>query len=126
MSADLLGNRILHLGIDHPQTGSIEVRLDFDATRREHRQPLLHASNAAEQHPAEETVRWVKPDRLVPLDHQIRSWAQEVVDAAHAKTDLEKARAIYNHVVSTVKYDKSGKGWGRGDIYYACENRRGN
>jgi transglutaminase-like putative cysteine protease len=36
------------------------------------------------------------------------------------------ARAIYNHVVSTVKYDKSGTGWGRGDIYYACDARRGN
>ena len=36
------------------------------------------------------------------------------------------ARAIYNHVVATVKYDKTGKGWGRGDIYYACDARRGN
>jgi len=122
---DGLGNRILHLAIDHPQAGSVEVRLDFGATRLEHRQPLLQASDAAAP-PAEETAHWLKPDRLVPLDNQIRSWAQEVVDAAHAKTDMEKARAIYNHVVSTVKYDKSGKGWGRGDIYYACENRRGN
>ncbi|MGA2740296.1 MAG: transglutaminase domain-containing protein [Bryobacteraceae bacterium] len=31
------------------------------------------------------------------------------------------ARAIYNHVVATVKYDKTGKGWGNGDIYYACD-----
>src|ERR1035438_3068951 len=23
-------------------------------------------------------------------------------------------------------YDKTGKGWGRGDIYYACQERRGN
>lgn len=122
---DGLGNRILHVTLDHPQAGSVEVRLEFDATRREHRQLLVHASDAAAP-PSEETAHWLKPDRLVPLDNQIRSWAQEVVDAAHAKTDLEKARAIYNHVVSTVKYDKSGKGWGRGDIYYACENRRGN
>jgi transglutaminase-like putative cysteine protease len=49
-----------------------------------------------------------------------------VVTQAHAQTDLEKARAIYNHVVATVTYDKSGKGWGRGDIYYACDARRGN
>ena len=33
---------------------------------------------------------------------------------------------MYSHVVSTVKYDKTGKGWGRGDIYYACDARRGN
>jgi transglutaminase-like putative cysteine protease len=62
----------------------------------------------------------------VPLDDTIRKWAGEVVAAAHAHTDLEMARAIYDHVVATVKYDKTGKGWGRGDIYYACDARRGN
>lgn len=36
------------------------------------------------------------------------------------------ARATYNHVVATVKYNKTGKGWGRGNLYYACEERRGN
>ncbi len=52
-------------------------------------------------------ARWLKPDRLVPIDGKIKQWAQEVVTAAGAKTDLEKARAIYNHIVSTVKYDKT-------------------
>ena len=47
-------------------------------------------------------------------------------DAVRKEHDLEMARAIYNHVVATVKYDKSGKGWGNGDIYYACDARRGN
>jgi hypothetical protein len=50
----------------------------------------------------------------------------DAVEKANAHTDLEMARAIYNHVISTVKYDKTGKGWGRGDIYYACRERRGN
>ncbi|MBS1825532.1 MAG: transglutaminase domain-containing protein [Acidobacteria bacterium] len=68
----------------------------------------------------------VAGDRLVPVDGKIREWAGEVVRSAGARTDLEMARAIYNHVVATVKYDKSGKGWGRGDIYYACDARRGN
>jgi transglutaminase-like putative cysteine protease len=71
-------------------------------------------------------ARWLQADRLVPLDDKIKTWALEVVEAAHAKTDLEKARAIYQHIVATVKYDKSGQGWGRGDIYYACDARRGN
>ena len=39
---------------------------------------------------------------------------------------MEQARAIYDHVIATVKYDKTGTGWGRGDIYYACDARRGN
>jgi transglutaminase-like putative cysteine protease len=62
----------------------------------------------------------------VPLDPQIRQQAQDVVAKARATTHLEQARAIYQHVVSTVVYDKTGQGWGRGDIYYACDARRGN
>ena len=69
-------------------------------------------------------ARHLEPERLVPLDAKIRGWASRVVHGA--RTDLDKARAIYDHVVATVKYDKSGQGWGRGDIYYACDARRGN
>src|SRR5215467_9771716 len=123
---DSLGNRMLHLRLDHPEGGRLQVKLRFNALRREHRQDLLHVDAGSSPAAAGEAERWLNPDRLVPLDQQIRAWAKEVVDAAHAQTDLEMARAIYNHVVATVKYDKSGKGWGRGDIYYACENRRGN
>ena len=39
---------------------------------------------------------------------------------------LEKARAIYNYVVATMRYDKSGTGWGNGDAIGACTSRRGN
>ena len=126
INADALGNRILHLRLNHPKAGRLQVTLRFNALRREHRQALLHVAARTVEANAGDVERGLKPDRLVPLDDQIRTWAREVVAAAHAKTDLEMARAIYNHVVATVKYDKSGKGWGRGDIYYACENRRGN
>jgi transglutaminase-like putative cysteine protease len=97
----------------------------FDAVRKEHRlQPVVSASAAPLS--SVDQARWLAPDRLVPIDGNIRKWASEVVAEAHAHTDLEMARAIYNHVVATVKYDKTGKGWGRGDIYYACDARRGN
>ena len=33
---------------------------------------------------------------------------------------------IYEYVTSVMKYDKTGKGWGRGDAVYACDIRRGN
>lgn len=126
-ATDQLGNRILHVRVDRPKTDKVQITLRFKATRREHRQDVIRVSTArVEQSSPGSLTRWLKPDRLVPLDDQIKEWATAVVNAANAKTDLEKARAIYNHVVSTVKYDKTGKGWGRGDIYYACENRRGN
>ena len=122
------GNKAMHISLNNTQESSFAVTMHFNATRKEHLQERLKQPNSApvikERDPNMD--RWLQPDRLVPIDGKIKQWAQEVVDAAGAKTDLEKARAIYNHVVATVKYDKTGQGWGRGDIYYACDARRGN
>jgi transglutaminase-like putative cysteine protease len=121
------GNTMVHVNVHNPQPGGVTVKLSLDATREEHIQsrlfggpPLMRDEDPQELEP------YLRPDRLVPLDPKIREWARNVVEKANAHTDLEMARAIYDHVVSTVKYDKTGKGWGRGDIYYACEERRGN
>lgn len=119
-------NHILHVRVRDPKQPTITVAMRFDTVRKEHIQPLPAAAPAHATDTPPELARFLGPDRLVPLDDTIRRWAREVVDAAGAKTDLEMARAIYNHVVATVKYDKSGKGWGNGDIYYACDARRGN
>jgi transglutaminase-like putative cysteine protease len=127
VAVDGSGNQILHLHLDPPPPGGFSVRLTMDAVRQEHIQPLLLDSSPRRNEETDAMLaQYLKPDRLVPIDDQIRKWAREVVDQAGAHTDLEMARAIYNHVVATVKYDKTGKGWGRGDIYYACEERRGN
>jgi transglutaminase-like putative cysteine protease len=120
------GNRILHLRVSDPKERGIAVTMRFDAVRKEHIQSLPAVSPASSTATPAGRDRYLQPDRLVPLDDTIRRWAREVVDEAGAKTDLEMARAIYNHVVATVKYDKTGKGWGNGDIYYACDARRGN
>src|ERR1041385_6992129 len=122
------GNKAMHISLSNPQESSFAVTMHFNAIRKEHLQERLkQASHAPVRQERDSNMdRWLQPDRLVPIDGKIKQWAQEVVDAAGAKTDLEKARAIYNHVVATVKYDKSGQGWGRGDIYYACDARRGN
>jgi transglutaminase-like putative cysteine protease len=39
---------------------------------------------------------------------------------------LDKARAIYDYVFTTMRYDKTGTGWGRGDVLYACDAKKGN
>jgi transglutaminase-like putative cysteine protease len=41
-------------------------------------------------------------------------------------TELAKAHDIYEYVVSTMRYDKTGEGWGRGDAVWACTSKRGN
>jgi transglutaminase-like putative cysteine protease len=117
------GNRYVHF--ERPVSpADLKVVVRFEARRTERWQGAFRPQG--NQADAETLAAYLKPDRLVPLDDKIRGWSAEVIAQAHAQTDLEKARAIYNHVVSTVKYDKSGKGWGRGDIYYACDARRGN
>ena len=120
------GNQILYIGKAPGGTDPLAVKLIFLATRRERVVRAVPSGSGSVTLTEQERLRYLQPDHLVPLDDTIRKWAREVVDGANARTDLEKARAIYNHVVATVKYDKTGKGWGRGDIYYACESRRGN
>lgn len=120
-------NTILHLGVDSPRVPEFNLTLTFDATRTEHIQSRLKGGQRlTREEDADDLALHLQPERLVPLDKQIRTWAADVVREAKAGTDLEMARAIYNHVIATVKYDKSGTGWGRGDIYYACDARRGN
>jgi transglutaminase-like putative cysteine protease len=112
------GNQILYIGLDRPAAGALSIRLTLDAVRTEHAQPRLSANPTPPPDEDSATLaQYLKSDRLVPIDGQIRAWANEVVSQAGAHSDL---------VVSTVRYDKTGKGWGRGDIYYACEERRGN
>jgi transglutaminase-like putative cysteine protease len=122
------GNKVMHISLNNPQESSFSVTMHFNAIRKEHLQERLKQADPAPVREERDAKidRWLQPDRLVPIDGKIKQWAQEVVAAAGAKTDLEKARAIYNHIVATVKYDKTGQGWGRGDIYYACDARRGN
>ncbi len=128
VEADAYGNQILHLRPATVPTAPLVVTLTARVTRLEHLNLRATDDHApVETEAADPNLgRWLAPDRLVPLDFKIRALAQEVVDQAHAATPLARARAIYEHVVGTMVYDKTGQGWGRGDIYYACDARRGN
>lgn len=62
--------------------------------------------------------------RLIPIKGAIAEEAQRV--AGHISDDFWQAKALYDHIIDTMKYDKSGTGWGRGDAVYACDIRTGN
>lgn len=103
------------------------VDLKFHVERREHVVPLGAApggSPAAGSSQDPSLKRYLAPDRLVPLNGMIAELAHEQTKGF--STPLEKARAIYNYVVNTVRYDKSGEGWGHGDAIWACTAKRGN
>jgi transglutaminase-like putative cysteine protease len=105
-----------------------DVTLTFHATRREHvvdiHSPALQA--AAATPPANDPLmkRYLEPDKLVPLNGTIAELAKQ--QTAGDTTALQKARHIYEYVVATMRYDKSGEGWGHGDAVWACTSKRGN
>ncbi len=66
----------------------------------------------------------LQPDALVPITGLPADLAVKVTQGK--MQPLEKARAIYDYVFTTMKYDKTGTGWGRGDVLYACDARKGN
>jgi transglutaminase-like putative cysteine protease len=71
-----------------------------------------------------EAARYLRPERLVPVNETFRSLAEKAV--AGRSGELQRAKALYDHVISRMRYDKSGNGWGRGDAVYACDVRTGN
>jgi transglutaminase-like putative cysteine protease len=64
------------------------------------------------------------PDALVPTTGLPADLAKKVTDGQ--PTELAKARAIYDYVFDNMKYDKTGTGWGHGDVMYACNAKKGN
>jgi len=121
------GNRFAY--IDMPQeraTSPFDILLSFRITRREHRVELSawRASNDKKSPAEPGLTRFLHSDRLVPLDGVIAELARQ--ETQGAKDTLEKARKVYDYVVATMRYDKSGQGWGRGDAMWACTAKRGN
>ncbi|MGA9305099.1 MAG: transglutaminase domain-containing protein [Candidatus Sulfotelmatobacter sp.] len=66
----------------------------------------------------------LQPDALVPVTGLPADLAAKVTQG---KADqLDRARAIYDYVFTTMRYDKTGTGWGHGDVLYACDAKKGN
>ncbi|MBI1865730.1 MAG: transglutaminase domain-containing protein [Nitrospirae bacterium] len=117
------GNKILNVALDPKGAESLRVRVSYTVRRKEDRRsPAEGSVRRAGQPPAPD--RFLQGDRLVPVDDFIKSISDEVVRGKN--TPIERAAAIYDYTVETMKYDKSGTGWGNGDLYYACDIRRGN
>jgi transglutaminase-like putative cysteine protease len=62
-----------------------------------------------------------RPTRLMPTDGIVKATAKEITSSA--KTDLQKARAIYEWIVENTFRDPKTRGCGRGDIRFMLESR---
>ena len=122
----LYGNRMMYAEMRRPQSGTAEFTLEYEVTRREYSQGdfrSLMQFNGAGAPPA--TVsRFLLPDKLIPIDGLIQSLANRNTRGHEGVVD--RAHALYDYVFHTLRYDKSGTGWGRGDALWACDAKHGN
>jgi hypothetical protein len=110
------GNEYAHAVIPNPPA-SLSVRVKFTVTRHE-------ARLGEETGSLGDRDRVLRADRLVTLSPRVRELADQVT--AGKKGTMEQARAIYDHLLATMTYDKNEPGWGLGDTERACDVRKGN
>jgi transglutaminase-like putative cysteine protease len=119
------GNEMYYAETKKAEQPELHFEVVYNVTRRERvtlgsaipRLTTVSLSNR-------ERKRDLAPDALVPVTGLPAELAAKTV--AGQTTDLAKARAIYDYVFANMRYDKSGTGWGHGDVLYACEAKHGN
>lgn len=123
------GNVALYAEAAKAQKEEYKFSVDYDVERREHvalvdGKPASAGPAFKQPAPRLELARALQADRLVPITGVPADLAAEQTKGA--TTQLEKAKDIYDYVFRTMKYDKSGTGWGHGDTLWACDSKHGN
>ncbi len=118
------GNEIYFAEARSAAQSELHFDVEYDVLR--HERVALHpaAHMLATSLTSKERQENLQPDALVPVTGLPADLAVKVTEG---KTQpLDKARAIYDYVFTTMKYDKTGTGWGHGDVLYACDAKKGN
>jgi transglutaminase-like putative cysteine protease len=121
------GNRILYAEIQNPTQDKAEFVIEYEVTRREYARgdyaQLKRIDRAPTVVPAS-MHRLISPDSLIPTDGKMKQMAIQVTGSQTGT--LAKAKAAYDYLFTTMRYDKTGTGWGRGDALWACDSKHGN
>jgi transglutaminase-like putative cysteine protease len=127
------GNEVLYAEAPKADKDEYKFSVDYDVVRREHvvlvdGKPARGRARAtwAKTHPTPklELAHFLEPDRLVPVTGVPAQLAAEQTKGA--TTQIEKAKDIYDYVFHTMRYDKTGTGWGHGNTLWACDSKHGN
>jgi hypothetical protein len=119
------GNEMYYAEALGTKPTDLHFEVVYDVVRHEHLtlgvySPHLENASLSEK----EKKEYLAPEALVPTTGLPAELAVKVTDGK--TTPLEKARAIYDYVFATMRYDKTGTGWGHGDVLWACDSKRGN
>ena len=111
------GNRMVYVSLEAPFPEKAEVRVSFEVER-------LEVSSVSSLPAVRAGARLLGGDRMAPISEEVQKRASQ---AAEGKKGIPAvARGLYDRVLSDMAYDKSGKGWGRGDVAHACTIGKGN
>jgi uncharacterized protein (TIGR03000 family) len=115
------GNQYLYVKAMANAEGKIPLSMTFKVTRKE----VLTKDGKSAFKPSdqEKIARFLEADKLVPIGGKGLMLIQ---DQKVPSDQLSAARLFYEKVNDHMKYDKSGKGWGRGDSDWACDSKTGN
>jgi len=114
------GNKMFYAHTDKATQPEYHFSVKYDVVRLEH----LAAVSLKKPASVRDLQRFLQADKLVPITGKPAELAAAQVRPG--MSDLEKGRAFYDYTFSTMKYDKSGTGWGRGDTLWACDAKHGN
>jgi transglutaminase-like putative cysteine protease len=115
------GNRLLQFEAEREVPDSMAITMTV-IVRRQTGLPILPADTSLVLEAR--LARFLAPDSLVPITGTIADLTRSVTEGL--SDDRACAEAIYAYVLRTMRYDKSGTGWGQGDALFACNERRGN
>ncbi|MDP3804163.1 MAG: transglutaminase domain-containing protein [Candidatus Omnitrophota bacterium] len=121
IEGDEYGNKVIYLKPKQKITGlsASELTFSFKVDRMEYGTPFDPAASE------EEALRFLKPDRLVPVTGEIKRLAEEITRGKEG--DLEKVRAIYDYIIDELTYSKDDpKVCGIGDSLLTLEHKKGN
>ena len=109
------GNRYLHAAFDARPTETVVewvAVIERTEDRGQSRGALLDAH--------------LKSDTLAKVDGKARLLAESLGVVGAAVPTRDRAKAIYDHVLQSMAYDKVEPGWGKGDFERACDIGKGN
>jgi len=113
------GNKILYLSSSRDLNESeIEITIAFRVNRREYNSfdKVLHHD--------ENLVRFLKPDRLVPVNGIMKNLAEKITKGK--SDDMERVRAIYDYIIGELTYSKDDpKVCGIGDSLLTLQYKKG-
>jgi hypothetical protein len=119
------GNEMYYAESSKAKQPEFHFEVVYDVVRHEHLTLGTYSPHLSDVSLAEKDRKLdLAPDALVPITGLPAELAVKVTEGK--TVPLDKARAIYDYVFTTMRYDKTGTGWGRGDVLYACDAKKGN